>query len=419
MIKNLLLLIVVVFTLQFVSAEDTFNPGGMMYFTLFTDFQNTDSAYYFEDGNKDPNLNAELLLNPVLKLGSVNIAFGLFDFNMILGRNDFNSEFDEKIDFQINEFYGIINFFNWVKLKIGKQRVVWGVSFAHNPSDFINPPKDPTGLDNTKEGVISLNIDLFTTVLTLTGIGVVDDNFETSGIGTKLTTDIIPLTDLNLVYYYSEATDHCMGFSFQSIPFMMSDFLSSLLIYGEAGFAFKSMYPEIEIIDDAGPAYLQAQPSTSDDLNYSFSTGILVEIPVIKANLGCEYYYISDAYSKDEFETIIEALQTKDDPGFPNNIIWYDYISPAKNSTQYLVLSLGKDYLTEYGNTFTNTFGFNIIFLWCLIDNSSLLTIELKSGIIANSEVIVKVSTAIGDSTSDFGNMPYQTRLELGMKIGF
>lgn len=44
----------------------------------------------------------------------------------------------------INELYGIYNFTDNLNLTVGKKRIVWGPGLVINPTDLLNPPKDPT-----------------------------------------------------------------------------------------------------------------------------------------------------------------------------------------------------------------------------------------------------------------------------------
>ena len=46
--------------------------------------------------------------------------------------------------FEPNELYGNLGFCEHANGLIGRKRLVFGSGFAHNPSDLLNPPKDPT-----------------------------------------------------------------------------------------------------------------------------------------------------------------------------------------------------------------------------------------------------------------------------------
>jgi hypothetical protein len=44
----------------------------------------------------------------------------------------------------LSEFYGTYNFHDHFNMTLGKKRIVWGPGLAINPTDLLNPPKDPT-----------------------------------------------------------------------------------------------------------------------------------------------------------------------------------------------------------------------------------------------------------------------------------
>lgn len=44
----------------------------------------------------------------------------------------------------VSELYGSYAFGEHANLVLGKKRLVWGAGFAQNPTDLLNPPKDPT-----------------------------------------------------------------------------------------------------------------------------------------------------------------------------------------------------------------------------------------------------------------------------------
>ncbi len=44
----------------------------------------------------------------------------------------------------LSEFYGTYNFHDHFNLTVGKKRIVWGPGLANNPTDLLNPAKDPT-----------------------------------------------------------------------------------------------------------------------------------------------------------------------------------------------------------------------------------------------------------------------------------
>ncbi|HMY58304.1 MAG TPA: hypothetical protein PK472_08620, partial [Pseudomonadota bacterium] len=49
---------------------------------------------------------------------------------------------------------------NWLNLLVGKKRIIWGSGFAFNPTDLINPPKDPTDPNFQRAGQWVARIEL-------------------------------------------------------------------------------------------------------------------------------------------------------------------------------------------------------------------------------------------------------------------
>lgn len=52
----------------------------------------------------------------------------------------------------ISELYGLVRFGEHWNLTLGKKRVVWGTGLAWNPTDLLNPPKDPTDPTQQRTG---------------------------------------------------------------------------------------------------------------------------------------------------------------------------------------------------------------------------------------------------------------------------
>ncbi|MEY3014412.1 MAG: hypothetical protein RIT45_3147 [Pseudomonadota bacterium] len=52
----------------------------------------------------------------------------------------------------VSELYGLFRFGEHWNLTLGKKRVVWGTGLAWNPTDLLNPPKDPTDPTQQRTG---------------------------------------------------------------------------------------------------------------------------------------------------------------------------------------------------------------------------------------------------------------------------
>ncbi|HEY9594622.1 MAG TPA: hypothetical protein VHE79_09095, partial [Spirochaetia bacterium] len=105
----------------------------------------------------------------------------------------------------INELYTDVSFGDLLYLRAGKQRLKWGAGYSFNPSDPVNPPKDPTAVRAVREGVPAVRAELITTAVSLAGFGVIFDDLDETGVGGRLSTSAIPGTDLSLSGYWSRS----------------------------------------------------------------------------------------------------------------------------------------------------------------------------------------------------------------------
>ena len=104
----------------------------------------------------------------------------------------------------LNEAYLSVPLADFLFFTLGKRRIVWGTGLSYNPSDFINPPKDPLNPQLEKRGVYCAMLELFTEWLSVTEAVVLYDQLDHFGSGTKLSTSrLIPSTDISLIFYYS------------------------------------------------------------------------------------------------------------------------------------------------------------------------------------------------------------------------
>ena len=73
----------------------------------------------------------------------------------------------------LSEFYGTYNVHDHFNVTLGKKRIVWGPGLAINPTDLLNPPKDPTDPTMQRAGSwlarFEAPFDLFTLSLVAAG----------------------------------------------------------------------------------------------------------------------------------------------------------------------------------------------------------------------------------------------------------
>jgi hypothetical protein len=84
-------------------------------------------------------------LRAVLSFARGYRALGLLDFTFADSNLLANADgaLLETLSFDVNRFYADLNFGDLFYLRAGKQRLKWGAGWVFNPSDPVNPPKDP------------------------------------------------------------------------------------------------------------------------------------------------------------------------------------------------------------------------------------------------------------------------------------
>ena len=123
-----------------------------------------------------------------------------------------------------NELYALYSPAPWLSLLAGKKRIVWGSGLAFNPTDLVNPPKDPTDPNFQRAGawmarvelpfekftvsllaspaVLSTNHGLPSALLQYPGYDKNDDHQSHYILAARLYALILD-SDINLFYYFS------------------------------------------------------------------------------------------------------------------------------------------------------------------------------------------------------------------------
>jgi hypothetical protein len=70
----------------------------------------------------------------------------------------------------------------WMNLLLGKKRIVWGSGFAFNPTDLINPPKDPTNPNFQRAGAWMAKVELPFEKFTISTVFVPSVLYQQSGL---------------------------------------------------------------------------------------------------------------------------------------------------------------------------------------------------------------------------------------------
>src|SRR3989304_2703011 len=86
-----------------------------------------------------------LFLNSEITIAPAEQMKGVFNFDLTIDEKLLAADgsLSQKLDFALNEAYLSLGLTDFLFLSAGKIRVEWGTAFAYNPTDFINPPKNP------------------------------------------------------------------------------------------------------------------------------------------------------------------------------------------------------------------------------------------------------------------------------------
>jgi len=369
------------------------------------DTYNKDSHLY-ENGSGDYLIDNYLLFNTQAALPQGTPVFAVLNTDLLV-REIISAADDQPaqdISLTLNEAYLNIPLTDFLFFTIGKRRIVWGTGFSYNPSDFINPPKDPLHPGEERRGVYGTMLELFTTWFSLTQVVVFYDKLDYLGYGTKLSTSaLVPSTDINLVFY-SEANDGInLGASIDTTPFGELPVLQNLALHAEAGFRQQSGRP----VYDAGTGTLTQRPER-DDFYKNLLVGLRYTIPGWETFIALEYYYIDDGYLPGELDKIIGQ-------GLITNIA-YD---PGLMGRHTLMCTVNQPQLTQRLNPFTDTLSISATLLLNLLDGSYLVSAVLESTILNGCVFRAEGGFFSGDGSTEYGLSPVGFYLTFAAVVGF
>jgi hypothetical protein len=227
----------------------------------------------------------------------------------------------------------------WLNALLGKKRVTWGAGFAYNPTDLVNPPKDPTDPNFQRAGNWVARLEFPFEKFTASALFAPQALYTTAGIPYALvrypsyapadTTDqrdrhthyltagrlywLVADADVNLVYYFSNhyedafAKKSRFGVSFSR--YFWTDYelhVEALLGRGSA-----RSFP-----DHACAAHVESCGSNQGFALSKLESGRVYPRVILgtrrqfasEATLSVEYYYQGDGYSRTEFRDAVELL---------------------------------------------------------------------------------------------------------------
>ncbi len=396
------------------AADDAVKVSGSVSFMLGEQTASPDSIFPTEGSANHPSLVSRKT-DTVLKFDRPG------SFSAVVDAQYDSRPFSEEQG-RVNQLYASFDVTEALKVRIGKQRVLWGHGFTYIPTDFINPPLDPSGLDLAKVGVSALSFDYLTDFYAITGI-VRGEQKLVDSVGIKFATSAVSGLDLDYIYYHAPSIGNALGVSFAAdATQLLSSALSGLVLFGAFAVNSKSRYPQFipEQYSDATATvvYPGVGPVGAAGRFKSYLAGATYQISS-DLSVIAEYYGIGDAYSAADYGNLLGIVSAEGSAGARLSAPWLNYLAYGRNQRQYVSLSLGQNALTTGNNRFTDTFGASLGVLKSPDDGSSLWSLSLKSNYWDRTEVTLRTFVPTGGRSTEFGSAPYKWYSELGIKIGF
>jgi hypothetical protein len=404
MLKSLLMLILSSVPLMQPAAQNI-SAYGTVKANLGLDYYDKDS-YLYNSSMGEYYIDNYMLLTTHTRFSENTGVFAELSADLLIEEliSSQSDETEQRIAFELHEAFLSVPLTDFLFLTLGKKRIVWGTGLSYNPSDFINPPKDPLYPNEERRGVYSVLLELFTEWFSITQALVLYDDIEYFGYGTKISTSaLVPATDLHIIFYYSENAGINLGASFDTTPFGDIPVLQNLALHGEAGFSQISN----RFIYSSGTGDL-IQRAGRSDFYKNFLAGLRYTVPGSDTLVTTEYYYIDDGYLPAEIDNII-------DYGFITEIVY----EPGLFCRHNLMISVNQAQLTQHANAFTDTLGLSASLLINLMDGSFFATGKIESSVINNCIFTLEGGCFFGDKKTEYGLSPQCFYVAFAVTGGF
>jgi hypothetical protein len=255
----------------------------------------------------------------------------------------------------------------------------------------------------------SAELELFTEYFSLNQVVVVYDNLAYFGYGTKLSTYIIPQTDVNLIYYYSENQEINLGFSLDTTPFSGIDYIDDLAFHGEFGFSQTSDVLLASTNEDTGFPELEQRP-TRPEFYKNLVAGLRYTLPLIDTMLIAEYYYKDDGYQEQDVEDLVDSG------------LIYDpllFLEPGNIFRHNIFISLYKLQLTDHLWAFTDTLALQGLMLINPVDQSFFIKGRIESSLVQNTVMGLEMGYYHGKENTEYKLVPFDYYVGFTAQIGF
>lgn len=338
-----------------------------------------------------PDAGASASLDGKISFSRGYTALGLLDFTFadsaVLDSND--GATIERLSFKVNELYADLNFGDLVYARAGKQRLSWGAGYVFNPSDPVNPPKDPTASRTALEGVPSLKAEIIAKPVSLMTFAVVHDKLKETGYGAKLSTSVIPNSDVSVSGYWSHSQSWTAALNASVAPLYELPGWDSILVWTEASVYEKDRYASF---DAGNPLMPHAEDSSGAET--AILAGASAKLPVLNTVVLAEYYHLLEGLSKDQIAAMLASP------------FWYGELArrPGRLARDYLFISLTQSAITDTGNPVFDKIGLSASCLANLTDLSSYSSGGVSFAFVDNASLGFDAHWANGGRDSEFGN---------------
>jgi hypothetical protein len=253
-----------------------------------------------------------------------------------------------------SELYATYSPKPWINFLVGKKRIIWGPGFAFNPTDLINPPKDPTDPSFQRAGAWVARVELPFEKFTFSALFAPQVLYQVSGIpyvvmkypdypsATYPTNQqdssyhylvaarlymLVFNSDINLLYFfdnqYNDTAQNASRFGASFSRYFFTDYELHIEALMQVG--TPNLYPD-HICANGGfcnPATAYAATKVNDGNVYP---RVLVGGRTVftdTSTLNIEYYYQGDGYSNEEFQDVVRLITRAQAlnlpiPGFSN-----------------------------------------------------------------------------------------------------
>jgi hypothetical protein len=308
----------------------------------------------------------------------------------------------EDLSFDVNQFYADLNFADLLYLRAGKQRLKWGAGWVFNPSDPLNPPKDPTETLQTREGVPALKAELITSALSVAVFSTIYERLEDFGFGGKISSSALEGSDFSLSAYWSPAESWTAALNLSIAPLYALPGWDTIQLWFEGGLYGEPRYPELAPVP--APTGLQR----------AFLVGMSGTLPVARTALLAEYYHLSEGLSAGEEGSVLAALRA--DPTEPTRLAALGQ-RPARVGRDYAFLSVTQSSITDSGHPVFDHVGLYSTVLVNLTDLSAFARHGITTTFVEDSALELSVAWAAGGEDGEFANLAPAVSAELALKI--